>query len=179
MTAAIFGLVGVIIGGLLNGLLAFGFERRREASVFRLVARELVDDLTFICGLIDRVGKDGDWIRWANALNAGRLELDWRQRRPFVAQHLEFPSFLVVSQAIRGFEMMRDESPHTKERAEAVLTEDDRKKLTHTGRELFNALRQLAAPSGMSKRPSRARRLIAWLRDLAVQIRTSRAPSGT
>jgi hypothetical protein len=53
MTAAIFGLVGVIVGGVLNGVASYALERRREASVFRLVARELVDDLTHISGLID------------------------------------------------------------------------------------------------------------------------------
>lgn len=163
MTAAIFGLVGVVVGGVLNALASYGLERRKEAILFRLIARELVDDLVHISGLIDVVTKDGDWIRWANSLNAGRLELGWRQRRPIVAQHLDFHSFLVVSQAIRSFEMVRDESPRTKERAEEALTQEDRKKLTHLAGELLEALRQLAAPSGMSKRPWAARRLLTWI----------------
>ena len=41
MTAAIFGLLGVIVGGVLNGVVFFVLERRKEASVFHLVAAEL------------------------------------------------------------------------------------------------------------------------------------------
>src|SRR5207253_1663315 len=107
VATAIFGLVGVVVGGVLNGVVAAALERRRESAVLRLAGRELFDDLTYVAGHIDVVLQDGDWIRWANGVNLGRLELAWRQRRPIFARHLTFDDYTVLSRAIRVFEMFR------------------------------------------------------------------------
>jgi len=150
VTAAIFGLLGVVVGGVLNGAVAYVLDQRREAKVFKLVTRELFEDLTYVGGTIDRTLKDGDWIRWANSLNFGRLELAWRQRRPLVAAHLDWQHYFTLAQAIRSFEMFRDESPRTKERAEAALTDEDREKLTHLYKEIFNGMRCLSKAAEVS-----------------------------
>jgi hypothetical protein len=143
VAAAIFGLIGVIVGGVLNGVIAALLDHGRESAFMRLAARELFDDLTYIAGYIDVTQKDGDWIRWANALNSGKLEIAWRQRRPIFARHLRFDDFTVLSKGIRVFEMLRDESPRTKEQAEVALTEEDRERFRGIFRELYEGLRVL------------------------------------
>jgi hypothetical protein len=143
VAAAIFGLIGVIVGGVLNGAITAFLVHRRESAFMRLAARELFDDLTYVAGYINVTQKDGDWIRWANALNSGKLELAWQQRRAVFAQRLRFDDFTVLSRAIRVFEMLRDESPRTKERAEAALTEEDRERFRGIFREVYEGLRVL------------------------------------
>ena len=46
MTAAIFGIIGVIVGGLLNGAVAAWQQRRRERRAARPAARAVMDELS-------------------------------------------------------------------------------------------------------------------------------------
>jgi hypothetical protein len=52
MTAAIFGLVGVIVGGVLNGVVATVQERRRERRAARPAARAVMQELSEIQAIL-------------------------------------------------------------------------------------------------------------------------------
>lgn len=86
MTAAIFGLVGVIVGGVLNGLVSYWLERQREQRAVRAAARLLMDPLQAIDGELDLVFATREW----SVLRHKELEaVDalWLQHRGLLASH--------------------------------------------------------------------------------------------
>ena len=146
MTAAIFGLVGVVVGATMTGVVDYLLERRRERERVRTVARELTDDLIWAAGVIDRVLHDGDWVRWIKFEMAGRLDLKWRDRRSAFSG-LAFKEFNALSHVAMSLELLRGESPSQPTNQE--LTPVDRLRLATVGKELAAGLLVLADLSGL------------------------------
>jgi hypothetical protein len=61
MTAAIFGLVGVVVGAVVTGAVSWLLERRREAAEARAAARLLKSEVTAACEDIDSALHEGKW----------------------------------------------------------------------------------------------------------------------
>jgi hypothetical protein len=75
VTAAIFGLIGVIVGGLLNGVVALWQERRRELRHARPAARLVMHELTEIQAILqadERRGEVGSQVPAPTAWPAAR-----------------------------------------------------------------------------------------------------------
>ena len=61
MLPAIFGLIGVIVGGFLNGAVQWKIASRAERRASRAAARLVMDDLLQVEGEIDQALEDGVW----------------------------------------------------------------------------------------------------------------------
>ena len=84
MTAAIFGLVGVVIGALITGGTNYVLQVRAERREIRAAARLMLQELT----------NSGDAIRYAIKLNdreflhGATSENEWNRHHLFLARHL-------------------------------------------------------------------------------------------
>jgi hypothetical protein len=106
--AAIFGLVGVVLGGLLSGGVTYIMERRREQhetrAASRLLAEELRRAISFIHGVLRPI--EGDWQSRAFA----ELDLDvWKQNRALLASALREDAWTDVASAFEIVESLKDE----------------------------------------------------------------------
>jgi hypothetical protein len=97
MTAAIFGLLGVIVGGVLNALIAARAERRRDRSearaMSRLIGRELAGALPGV----------REWLEAGNATYPSREDVlrfpAWERYHLAAARALPAPDWDAVSAA--------------------------------------------------------------------------------
>ena len=108
MTEAIFGLVGVVVGGLLSGGVAYVMERRREQHATRAAARLLAEELrraiSFIHGVLRPV--DSDWQSRAFA----ELDLEvWKQNRVLLASALAEEAWTDVASAFEIVDALKEE----------------------------------------------------------------------
>jgi hypothetical protein len=61
---ALFGLLGVLVGGLLTGVVQWWFERRRGHADRRFAARVLTGELAWGRDWLERCVADADWTYW-------------------------------------------------------------------------------------------------------------------
>jgi hypothetical protein len=85
MTAAIFGLIGVIVGGLLNALVAMANEAHRDRRAVMAAARLLVVELAEISATCKTGVHAGSWV----TIPSHPLETaQWKEYRTLVASQL-------------------------------------------------------------------------------------------
>jgi hypothetical protein len=97
---AIFGLVGVIVGGLVSGVVSAGLDRVRDARRALVSARLVQDDLSYLHAVLDAEIEEGVWRRLT--ADEPPLAFDaWTDGRDLLAAHLSFAEWNVASIAAR------------------------------------------------------------------------------
>ncbi len=105
MTTAIlagaFGLLGVIVGGLMNGVVSAGLDRVREARLAMITARLVQSDLLYVDAIVTAEIDEGEWKRLAQG--APPVPFDsWQEGREALAGGLrEYQDWAVVEIAAR------------------------------------------------------------------------------
>jgi hypothetical protein len=92
---ALVGLLGVVIGGVLNGVVTAAVERVRDARAALVVARLVQNDLTFIQSVLEVEIDRGVWMN----LTAGAPTLSfdaWHEGRGLLASSLTFQEWSAV-----------------------------------------------------------------------------------
>jgi hypothetical protein len=106
MTAAIFGLLGVIVGGVLNGVVTWRIERFRERQDAKAAARlahvELGNARSGFDAYAFRPGPDT-----MAQLQEFLTDDVWREHRPLLARVLDPPEWLAVSAAYQQVAFFR------------------------------------------------------------------------
>jgi hypothetical protein len=94
VTAAVFGLIGVIVGGVLNGLVSYTLERRNERRAARTAARLLLDEWRAALFLVEDALRQGRW------QPGQRITFEeWDRHRELLADQLRQDAWLRVSNA--------------------------------------------------------------------------------
>jgi hypothetical protein len=62
VTAAIVGLLGVLVGGVLTGAIEFSLDRRRDSKAARVASLLLADDLAWSYGVLELILKSDRWL---------------------------------------------------------------------------------------------------------------------
>lgn len=84
LLVGLFGLLGVIVGGVLNGFVAAGLEREREARLAMVTARLVQSDLLYIMALVTAEIRGGEWKRFTQ--DAPPVSFDsWKEGRDALA----------------------------------------------------------------------------------------------
>lgn len=97
---ATFGLLGVIVGGVLNGVVTAALDRVQNARRAQVVARLVQDDLTYMKAVLEAEINEGVWKRITP--DAPPVPFDsWRDGRDVLAGHLSFEEWAVASIAAR------------------------------------------------------------------------------
>jgi hypothetical protein len=120
VTAAIFGLVGVVLGGLLSGGVTYVMERRREQRETRAAARLLAEELrraiSFIHGVLRPV--ESDWQSRAFA----ELDLEvWKQNRALLASALAEETWTDVASAFEIVDSLKEDRWPVERQEEAIV----------------------------------------------------------
>lgn len=98
MTAAIFGLIGVIAGGLVNGALSVRQERRRERRAARPAARAVMDELSEMQAILSADARREPEYQ-AGAVPAPRA---WPDHRMTLASVVDGETWSAISGAYQG-----------------------------------------------------------------------------
>jgi hypothetical protein len=115
MTAAIFGLLGVIVGGVLNGVVTWRIERARERGDARAAARLVIEELGVARGgFIVYAFRRGRELEFEQPHSRAFDELvsqlhddAWREHRAILARALDAPGWFAVSTAYHEIAWMR------------------------------------------------------------------------
>lgn len=95
-----FGLLGVIVGGILSGVVAAGLQRVHDARRAMVTARLVQDDLIYIGAALRSEIDAGVWRRLT--ANAPPLPFAaWSEGRDSLAAHMSFGEWTVISIAAR------------------------------------------------------------------------------
>lgn len=105
MTAAIFGLIGVLVGGLLQGVIAWRMERRREGwaarKAGRLFAQQLIGCVTFI----EEIGDHVSALTWDDVTSTLESNLRrWPEYSEVFAGTLDYKRWHQIAYAVRALE---------------------------------------------------------------------------
>jgi hypothetical protein len=95
-----FGLLGVIVGGLLNGLVSAGLERLREARLAMVTARLVQSDLLYIEAVVTTEMGEGEWKRLAQGAPPVSFE-SWKGRDALAAGLNDYKEWAMVEVAAR------------------------------------------------------------------------------
>lgn len=126
MTAAIFGLVGVVTGALLQGTWAWVMERRRESWAAKRAARLFVPRLTNLSRLLDYVQRND--VMWGTIAAAIEANLDeWPKHSEVFAGTLSYEQWLNIEEAARAMSQVTWRAGE--EGHETLVTDEDRKEL--------------------------------------------------
>lgn len=101
LLVGLFGLLGVIVGGVVNGFVSAGLERVREARLAMLTARLVQSDLLYIAAVVTTEIEEGEWKRLAHG--APPVSFDsWSGGRDALAVGLrDYKEWAVVEVAAR------------------------------------------------------------------------------
>jgi hypothetical protein len=100
LLTALIGLLGVIVGGVLNGVVTAALDRVQSARRAQVVARLVQDDLTYMTAVMEAEMAEGVWKRLTP--EAPSVPFDsWREGRDVLAAHLTFAEWAVASVAAR------------------------------------------------------------------------------
>lgn len=100
MIAALFGLLGVVVGGVLTGVVTAGLDRVRDSRRALVAARLVQDDLSYIQAVLKVEIEEGVWKRLTG--DEPPLPFDaWNEGRDLLAAHLTFLEWTVASVAAR------------------------------------------------------------------------------
>jgi hypothetical protein len=98
MTEAIFGLVGVVVGGVLSGGVGYALERRRATNAATVAARLLADELAFALWVL-KIALDAR--RWSDVPRYDFGVDLWAEHRALLASKLSVADWIQVSAAFR------------------------------------------------------------------------------
>ena len=96
----VFGLAGVIVGGVLNGVVAAGVERVRDARQTMVTARLVQSDIVFLEANIRAEIDGGEWRRLTKDAPPLAFEA-WAQGRQMLASGLDYEEWAAVEVAAR------------------------------------------------------------------------------
>jgi hypothetical protein len=105
MTAAVFGLLGVIVGGALNGLIQAALARRRDRADGVAAARLVLHELELL---------KGDFELWLQGDRPPRVPITspaWQAHRASLARVLAEPEWDMVSAAYTWVELHNSDPP--------------------------------------------------------------------
>jgi hypothetical protein len=94
VTAAVFGVIGVIVGGVLNGLVSYALARRNERRAAKTAARLLLDEWRAALFLVEDVLRLGRW----QPDQPIAFEV-WDRHRELLANQLQQEAWLRVANA--------------------------------------------------------------------------------
>ncbi len=109
MTAAIFGLLGVIVGGVLNGVVAYWLERRREVREAIVGARLVRHELDLIRGDFEHFLREN---RGSAMPRVPIRHPAWDAHREILARVLPAPDWEMVSAGYTWIELHNGEPPN-------------------------------------------------------------------
>lgn len=96
MTEAIFGLIGVVVGGLISGGISLILERRKEHVTARVAARLVREDLLPVSLGIEDVFNGRVWSQRPDRRSRER---SWAEHRSRLATVMEYSDYASVVQA--------------------------------------------------------------------------------
>lgn len=115
MTAAIFTLVGVIVGGLLSGVVQLLLHRRAESRVRLVAARLVLSELTWIASAI-QAHLNGGAPEFRTLLSRESLEGIWAEHRAILANELGDAAWNNVARAVwqSRLRLIAEDEPKTR-----------------------------------------------------------------
>jgi hypothetical protein len=105
MTAAIFGLAGVIIGGLLTGGISYVLESRRERKAAQVAARILMDDFAMARARVETISARDAWPQNPRAVFRFSTEVWVEQRQILAAAIISTSDYFDVADAAHGIDV--------------------------------------------------------------------------
>jgi hypothetical protein len=105
LTAAIFGLLGVIVGGLTQSLGTWALERRRDGWTVTKSARLLMPHLNGVDVHLERIANDDAHVLTWDQLQQSVTSFQeaWNEHSPVFAGSLEFEPYMKLYRAHRAF----------------------------------------------------------------------------
>jgi hypothetical protein len=163
MTAAIFGLLGVIVGGVLNGGVARWQALRTESDAVRAAARMMLHDAIRATVASEEIAT---YRRWPTSQYWPAPNARWAEHERLMAAALDFMDWAVIDQAWRA---VANVDLSTAEVGEAVDdTACDR--LADAHRALAKAMPVLTWLADKGTRPTVRQRLAARRRPIAKRL---------
>lgn len=105
MTAAVFGLLGVIVGGVLNGVVSYALDLGRDVKAAKAAARLLRGDFMSTAARMAVSRKHGRW----GSIAEGRVPVEaWRDHRYLLAQVLTEAEWEKVETGALRLHMLAD-----------------------------------------------------------------------
>jgi hypothetical protein len=112
MEAGLFALAGVIVGGVLNGLVAWVLARHTARSNARvaalLVYEELLPSVAALIGIRER--KAWGWLKVAQDFGCREV---WLENRAILGHALDSNSYMTLAAAYTGLASARDTASHS------------------------------------------------------------------
>lgn len=138
MTEAIFGLIGVVVGGLISGGLSLILEWRRERVAARVAARLVREDLLPVSLGIEDVF---DGRAWSQRSDRQSRERSWVEHRSRLATVMKYEDYAAVVQAQIAADRFNAWFANRANLSE--LSEDDRNQLRSWNAEVGKGLSRL------------------------------------
>ncbi len=143
MTEAIFGLIGVVVGGLISGGLSLILEWRKERVAARVAARLVREDLLPVSLMIEDVFGGRAWLQPPEPRSRER---SWVEHRSRLATVMEYEDYAAVVQAQIAADRFDAWIASRADRSE--LSEDDRNQLRSWNAEVGRGLSRLLEMAG-------------------------------
>lgn len=138
MTAAIFGLIGVVVGAIISGGAKFLLEKRKERVAARVAARLVRDDLyEATCWIEDSLAEG----RWVKPLAKRISSQSWIDQRSFLAAAMPYSDYAAAGSAYRAAEDINNWLSSGDSSLD--LTETDRERFSLWLEDLRNGLQAL------------------------------------
>ena len=151
MSAAIFGLLGVIVGAFLNSLLGWQLERRRDRIALKAAARLLDSELKAARVAALSALREHEW-RLLRPEGRVPSIASWPVYRQLFAAQMNYEDFAVVARGVAGWEQVL-----------GVASEEDRSTIGSRvvvqyflEEQVDVAVKHLGRYLGLEERPSRA-----------------------
>lgn len=163
VTAAIFGLLGVVVGGMLNGAVARWQALRTESDAVRAVARMMLHDAIRATVASEEIAK---YRLWPTEQYWPSPNARWAEHEQLMAGALDFIDWAVIDKAWRA---VANVDLGTAEAGAAVdNTAVDR--LADAHRALAEAVPVLTLLADRGTRPTMRQRAAAWRRRVAARL---------
>jgi hypothetical protein len=142
MTAAVFGLVGVVIGGLLNGGITWAVTRATRKKQQRVALRLVTDELVFTVGALQTILTAKQWPSYGHGIMDAQ---EWREHKLVLAEMLPRDTWTRVCGFYRSLGAFLLAHPSAAGGVSAVPL-DALKTVTERGEAARDALAQLVVP---------------------------------
>jgi hypothetical protein len=143
VTEAIFGLIGVVVGGLISGGLSLILEWRKERVAARVAARLVREDLLPVSLMIEDVFGGRAWLQRSDRQSRER---SWVEHRSRLATVMKYEDYAAVVQAQIAADRFNAWFANGANRSE--LSEDDRDQLRSWNAEVGKGLSRLLEMAG-------------------------------